>query len=115
METIQQLLVECETLNNLWDNVKRWLRENVRWRLLTDTVSIILGNEENKHLANYIIIVVKHEIYKGKWKDHIPTLNDIKRTLKSYKKIEIFIATMNDTVEKTKGKWSSIYNDLMNV
>ena len=115
VETIQHLLVECDTLTNLWDNVHRWLRERVIRRLITDTVSIILGNEENKHLANYIIIVVKHEIYKGKWKDHIPTLIDIKRTLKNYMKIEIFIATMNDTVAKTMGKWSSIYNDLINI
>ena len=47
--------------------------------------------------------------------DHTPTLIDIKRTLKYYMKIEIFIATMNDNVEKTMGEWPSIYNDLMNV
>ena len=46
------------------------------------------------------MIVVKHDIYKGKWKNYTLTLNDIKRTLKNYMKIEIFIATMNDTVEK---------------
>ena len=61
------------------------------------------------------MIVVKHETYKGKWKNYTLTLNDIKRTLKNYMKIGIFIATMNDTVEETIGKWSSIYNDLMNV
>ena len=54
--------------------------------------------------TNYIIIVVKHEIYKGKWKDLTPTLNVIKRTLKNYMKIEIFIAMMYDTVEKNMGK-----------
>ena len=29
VETIQHLLVECDTLTNLWDNVHRWLRERV--------------------------------------------------------------------------------------
>ena len=115
VETIQHLLLECETLENLWNDVKRWIREKVKRRFHSDTVSVILGNEENKYSANYIIIVVKHEIYKGKWKKHIPTLIDIKRTLKDYMKIEIFIATMNDTLEETMGKWSPIYNDLRNI
>ena len=84
VETIQHLLMECETLENLWSDVERWSREKVNRRLHSDLVSTILGNEDNKFLANYIIKVVKHEIYKGKWKNHIPTVIDIKRTLKNY-------------------------------
>ena len=65
--------------------------------------------------CKHITIIVKHEVYQGKWRNYTPTLNHIKRILKNYMKMEIFIATMNDTVEKTMGKWSSIYNNLMNV
>ena len=107
LETIQYLLVECNAIKKLLQDVHKWMKQKVRRQLISDTASIILSNAENKYLAKYIIIVLKHESYKGKWQNYIPTLCGIKRILKSYMKIEIFIATVNDTVEKTKVKWSS--------
>ena len=40
---------------------------------------------------------------------------EIKKVLKKYMKIEIFIGSTTNGLEKVMGKWSSIYNDLMNV
>ena len=48
---------------------------------------------------NYITIVVKYGVYKEKWKQHIPTMSDIKRVLQNYMKTEIFIGATTDTVE----------------
>ena len=44
----------------------------------SDLATIILGNAKNKYLTNYIMIVAKNEIYKRRWKQNIPTLNNIK-------------------------------------
>ena len=62
--------------------------ERIKSKINTDTLSILLGHQNDKYLVNYIIIVVKHEIYKGNRKDHITTINKIKRVLKNYMKIE---------------------------
>ena len=77
---------------------------------ITWTASLLLGNNENTILINYVIIVTKQEIYRWKWKNNIPTFRDLKQVLKNFMKIEIYIGTI--TLEKTMGKWSTIYNDL---
>ena len=50
--------------------------------------------------------MTKNEIYKRKWKQNIPSLQDIKFKLKEYMDIEIYIGTTNDMLEKVLGKWS---------
>ena len=115
IETIRHLLFECNSVKKLWRDIGKWIKDRIKSKINTDTFFILLGHPKHKYLVNYIIIVVKHEIFKGKWNNHIPNLNEIKKVLKNYMKLEIFIGSTTNGLEKVMGKWSSIYNDLMNV
>ena len=46
-ETIQHLLVECESIKKLWEDVIKWIKLRVRRKIYSEAVSIILGKEEN--------------------------------------------------------------------
>ena len=51
-------------------------------------------------------------MYRRKWKQNFPSLQDIKFKLKKYMETETYIGTPNAMLEKVLGKWSPIYNDL---
>ena len=62
--------------------------------------------------TNYIIIVLKHEIYKSRWTKKMINLTTLLQTLKAYLIIEEYISAITDCRGKTLGKWSPIYNVL---
>ena len=74
IETIRQLLVECDSIKKLWQHIGEWRRQKIKAKINTDTLSILLGHRDDTYLINYITIVVKHEIYKGKRNQYIPTI-----------------------------------------
>ena len=90
-ETITHILIDC---------------------ILFDKKTILLGCPENSILVNYIILIVKHEIYKSKWNNSKVTLQKIIEKLKYYLKIDEYISTISIGREKTLGKWSPIYNTI---
>ena len=115
LETICHMLYECRQIRNLWTILERWLSQTTGERLTLDLNTILLGNKDYNYIVNYVIIVTKHEIYRYKWNHRVPNLADLKRKLKSYLTIEMYIGTISNTVEKTIGKWSPIYNVIRNI
>ena len=111
-ETISHLLYLCQQQRVLWQEVTRWLNSIFNNTIFTDEQSITLGNKNNELIINYVFIVVKHEIYKSKWNRTIVNLPKNKKTLKYYLETDIFIGTMKNTLPKTLGKWSSLYNNI---
>ena len=114
-ETICHMLYECRQIRNLWTILERWLSRITGERLTLDLNTILLGNKDYNYIVNYVIIVTKHEIYRYKWNHRVPNLADLKRKLKTYLIIEMYIGTISNTVEKTIGKWSPIYNAIRNI
>ena len=80
-----------------------------------DLATIILGNANNKHLTNQIMIVATNEIYKRKSKQNIPSLYTIKIKLKKIMSTEIYLGTITNEQEKALRKWSPVYNELKNL
>ena len=73
-ETITHLLIDCKDLRELWTGVENWLNHNINEKILFGKKAILMGCPENYILVNYIILIVKHEIYKSKWNNSKVTL-----------------------------------------
>ena len=69
-----------------------------------DKMSILLGNTQNTILVNYVFIILKHEIYKFKWKRILYRLMFLKRSLQNYMNIELYNARVAGNEEKNLGK-----------
>ena len=68
IENISHLLYNCNYIKQIWTSTVNWLSPLIREDIHYDKNSILLGNTRNTLLVNYIFIVLKHEIYKLKWK-----------------------------------------------
>ena len=77
-----------------------------------DKISLLLGNPDNELIINYVYIICNHKIYKGNWNRSPASIIKIKRILKSHMEIDIHLGTVDKTLPKILGKWSSLYNVL---
>ena len=111
-ETISHLLHDCTGIKKLWEELERWLNSIMTKPVIADKTSILLGNPNNELIVNYVYIICKHEIYKGKWNRTPVNIIKIKRILKSHMELDIHLGTVNKTLPKILGKWSSLYNVL---
>ena len=92
-----------------------WLIPTLNRNLNMDEKSVILGNKNNDLICTYVLIVIKHEIYKAKWDKSKVTLAKVKRILKNLMETDIYISNINHTLPKTLGKWAQLYNVLRNL
>ena len=105
VETISHLLYNCNYIQQIWNSTIEWLTPLVGEEIYQDTQSILLGNTKNTILVKYVFIILKHEIYKFKWKKIQYRLIFLKRSLKNYMNIEIYNAKVLGNERKTLGKW----------
>ena len=112
IETISHLLYECNHIRNIWDQLISWLRRIKTDELYTDETSLLLGNNKNTLLVNYIFITLKHEVYKFKWKQKEYKLINLKRTLKNCMNIELYNGNVTGKYQKILGKWSLLLNEM---
>ena len=115
IETITHLLYNCTTTKRIWASVLDWITPLIRDEIYGDKISILIGNTKNTILVNYIFIILKHEIYKFKWKKIPYKLIFLKRSLKNYMNIELYNGRTVGNEMKVLGKWSPLMNDLNNV
>ena len=112
IKTISHLLYECQTARRIWLNIEQWLRSISPTAMYFDKKSILLGNNKNEIIINYIIITTKHEIYKSKWTKKQLNLIKIKNTIRTHMELEIYSGTMKKSLPKVLGKWATVYNNL---
>ena len=112
VEIITHLLLDCKQLEQIWNELGRWINQNINERVQLDKRSILLGNPENSIIVNYIIMVTKHEIYKSKWYKKKVALGNIIKKQQYYLHIEEYANTVSIGKEKTLGKWSPIYHTI---
>ena len=112
IDTIVHLLYECRRIGDLWNDIENWLNTVLTKPVKMDLPSIILGNNSNECITNQILIVAKHEIYKSKWTKSAISLVKIQKILKGQMELDIYIATIKNSLPKILGKWSGFYNVL---
>ena len=110
-ETISHLLYECPNIRILWQELQEWLGINLTSTLHFDKTSVLLGNQNNEHITNTLIIITKHEIFK-KCKARPLHLRQLKLIFKAIMQTELYLGTVKNQRAKALGKWSSIYNEL---
>ena len=64
------------------------------------------------HLTQTIVNITKHTIYKSKFKNKIPSLQQVLYTWKSCMEVEGYIAMSNNKYKTFLGKWSPIFKSL---
>ena len=111
-ETLLHLLVDCPGNRKLWDDMAQWIMMNLNEHTILDKRSIVLGNHSNSIICNYIILVIKHEIYKSKWSKRKVTKQYIINKLSHYLTIEEYVHTISLGSRKNLGKWSPIYHKI---
>ena len=112
IESITHLLYKCEHVKQVWESLFVWLRRIIRDEIYSDETSILVGNDKNTILVNYIFITLKHEIYKFKWRCVKYKLIFLKRTLKNCMNIELYNGNITGRERTVLGKWSPILNEL---
>ena len=113
IEDISHLFFDCPTITILWNSIKNWLNNNTNQTYYFDKKSILLGNRNNEPIINTLITITKHEIYKKRWKGTHLTLNYLKLVFQKQMKMDIYTGTVNNTLPKVLGKWSTLYNLLL--
>ena len=105
------MLFECNRINHIWIELRRWLGTIMNRQPIIDVVSVILGSKEDETIVNYIILITKHEKYKSKWNQSNISLIKLKRILKHHMNMDIYVGTMRNSVQKhwENGQQSIMY------
>ena len=85
--------------------MKDWLNRTTNQIIHIDEKSVILGNGNNDLICNYVIIVIKHEIYKAKWNRAKVNITKVKEVLKYVMDTDIYISNVKHPA-KHPGKMS---------
>ena len=112
IETISHLLYECPNIRVIWQDLQTWLATKLTCTLHFDKTSLLLGNPNNDHIINTLIMITKHEIFNAKCKDRPLHLQQLKQIFKTIMQTELYLGTVKNQRAKALGKWSSIYNEL---
>ena len=113
-ESIIHLLFLCDTATHFWTNLKRWLEEKANINLQIDLKNIIFSSP-SQVLLSYIITVAKYYIYKCKFYKKTLSLKGFEAFLKLKFLNEMYIAKVNNRLDKFLGKWSSLYNYMITI
>ena len=109
-ESLEHLLLLCETTQNIWQQLQQWLNQKASLNINISNEQIIFGIlGKNNNAINYILILVKFHIYKSKMQKKIPDFANIKRELEYAYKIEKYIACQNMKVDNFNKKWSTCH------
>ena len=82
-ELVSHLFFECDYVLNLWQQVRSWL-ESLEINLELDRTKLLFGVQDENSLSvkNYIILTVKHYIWKTKFQNRALSLTDYQHSLK---------------------------------
>ena len=111
-ETIVHLFWECPQAIDLWTNIFQWLNLNHLCSDFTFSLeTIILGTRTKSFLntsLNLILLLVKFYIYRCKVNQTDLSLIHIQREISRRYRLEKYIATINNDMEKFEKHWKDI-------
>ena len=113
-ETITHLLFSCEIASNFWKNLKQWFERKANINLQIDLKNIIFSSP-SQILSSYILTVAKYYIYKSKFYKKEINLKGFESFLKFKFLNDMYIAKINNRLDRFLGKWSSLYNYMITI
>lgn len=114
-ETSTHLFFECRHVFRLWKQIREeLLRQNSNLKLTISVRSIMFNevHENHKHVANFVILITKHTIYKERCFGRIPTLRQVMVDIQKVYQVEEHLAIKNDRWNRHVKKWKPIKNEL---
>lgn len=113
-ESLLHLLYSCVKITQFWTELQQWLRRNANYNLNIEKKNIIFP-AASQILINYIIIVAKYYIYKSKFYLKKVSIKGFENFLKQKFQNEMYISKITRTYDKFLGKWSLLYNFMINL
>ena len=112
VETIEHLFWECRYVQIIWNELIAFLNTkniNITINLIDVCLGTFKGGVDNI-TVNYIIILMKHYIFRTKQTNNIPAFNSFINHLNSRIKVEQEIALLKDRSELHNRKWIKFTN-----
>ena len=112
-ETIQQFLWECSHVQNMWQELERWIISKINFCFTIAKETILFGVDLRKgnYPINFIILCSKYYIFLCKKSKSNPEINGLQRYIKYRYSLEIFNSKKNMNYGKLLSKWG-IYANL---
>ena len=111
-ENILHLLVNCEYVKSLWENLRPTLKIFSKQDLEFNYETILLNkiHPVSGHVSNLLCLVVKQYIYRQRCKKVLPVPGEAKELIYQIRNLEKYIAIKNNTLEKHEKKWG-VYDE----
>ena len=106
------MLYNCSLVRTIWLEIQDWCKDKNYNKISIENKFILFGINNTDYLTQTLVKVTKHVIYKSKFNNKIPVLNNILFAWENCKDIEGFIAMCNNTVKTFLGKLSPKYKPL---
>ena len=117
-ESITHLFSECKESNELWNNVKNWLKNSISYVLDLNRIIKILGytiNDENFWPLNFLLLIVRNYIFNcSKHNRHLNIYNLQMIAKEKYLEQEA-ISKFNSQYEKFTKRWIVWKNIFCNI
>lgn len=109
--------MECIETKKLYFEIRNWLgtyNVNVYLPEINKVnVNIILGVDDVT--TNFIILLFKYCLYKGRDSKRAPSLSFFQNLLSHYEKIELVVAKTKNLIDKHNDKWTNVIKALQNI
>ena len=108
-ETLKHLFYYCTFVQQLWSEVYEYCK--VKFGLSTEMLSVecknILFNRvmERNHVVNFICLITKQYVYRQRCAKEALHFPQLKAIISNVERIEKYIATKNNRLEKHYRKW----------
>ena len=113
VDSVEHMFLQCDISLELWEGVENWIRALGMENFNISASKIVLGDLENAHFINTIILLTKKVIYNSMKKEQQPHLLNVKNETKKFyfeEKYRAYLKGKGNFFEKQFSLLSNIYN-----
>ena len=115
-ETIQHLFSQCEIVENLWTEIKQWIKRKVNYRLHMTQISKIFGyciQDQNFKPVNFILLISRKYIFWCAQNKFIPNLLQLKKLIQQRYREQQYLAKLSsiDESDCEMRTWKDLLNE----
>ena len=112
VDSIEHMFLLSEISLELWESVESWIRSLGMENYNISTTRIVLGDLDNAHIVNTIILLTKKVIYNAMKKEQRPNFLNVKNETKKFyfeEKYRLYLKGKGNFFEKQYSLLSNIY------
>ena len=113
VDSVEHMFLHCDISLELWEEVENWIRLLGMENYNMSASKIVLGDLENAHFINTIILLTKKVIYNAMKKEQQPHILNVKNETKKFyfeEKYRAYLKGKGNFFEKQFSLLSNIYN-----